>query len=314
MSGRLGSVRKAIPGKKAIGLSAALATLIPAPVQAQDEHPRSYYPTLTRADITQCRAQFAALQADVVEHFRQSAASYAPGGESYKTNPAGYADGNNVRVYTAAKNEFAAKDPLTFYVEGLMGDGEGVGNLDSVNKYWDEETASNRLSQTPESQPANWLRYSLARPQIEAPAEKCVAKVWMKKFNAMHAPKASTGGSNVPPLRPTVVSEAHNPANEASNCLEPIDASNYKARGVSSTMGAVFRNRCAYPVEAHWCIGADRCAKGYDNLATMPASADRAISYDPPSDGSKAMIRWGACRLGFAARPDLAGTLKYSCK
>lgn len=115
------------------------------------------------------------------------------------------------------------------------------------------------------------------------------------------------------PLRPTAKLEAHNPANEASLCLELITKSQYKARAASSIMGAVFRNRCDFPVETRWCIGEDRCASGYDNLATMPASKDNGISYDEPP-GRVTKTRWAGCRLGFAYRPDFKGTLHYACK
>lgn len=125
--------------------------------------------------------------------------------------------------------------------------------------------------------------------------------------------KAAADAAAVPPLRPTAALETHNPANEASQCLELITKRDYKARGVSSNMGAVFRNSCAYPIETRWCIGADRCARGYDNLATMPASNDRGISYDAPA-GTKIETRWAGCRLGFAYRADFAGTLHYACK
>lgn len=121
------------------------------------------------------------------------------------------------------------------------------------------------------------------------------------------------GEAELSPLRSTATLEAHNPANEASDCLEPIDSSAYDARGVKSVTNAVFRNTCAYPVEARWCVGATGCAKGYDNAGTMPANADKSISYVPPSDGTKT-IHWAACRNGFAYRADFAGTLQYACK
>lgn len=122
------------------------------------------------------------------------------------------------------------------------------------------------------------------------------------------------GGTTVPPLRPTATLEDHNPANEASHCLDLIVNRDFEARGVSSVMGAVFRNSCPFPVETRWCIGANRCATGYDNFATMPASNDRGISYDEPAPGTTTETRWAGCRLGFVYRPDFAGTLDYACK
>lgn len=297
---------------------AALALMAPTPIQAETEHPRSYYPTLTRADVRVCRPQFAALQADVVEHFRLSAAAYAPGGQSYKTNPAAYADGANVRVYTQQKNEVAAKDPLSFYVDGLMGSGEMVGGLDGINEYWDEESASGRLNSTPDVQPASYLRYGLSRPHIEAPAEKCVARVWTKKFQAMHATlPPSKGETAIPPLRQAVMLEAHNPANEATACVRGIRKPDFEEYGVKSVMGAVFRNQCPHPVDITWCTdGRGGCAKGYNNLMTLQASSDRGFSYDLPAPGvAFQKVKFGACRKGFVGHQgELSKKMTHSCK
>lgn len=132
--------------------------------------------------------------------------------------------------------------------------------------------------------------------------------------SASAAAVAARNKTAIPPLRPTAALEAHNPANEASQCLELITKKDFERRGIKSAMGAVFNNRCAYPVETRWCIGADRCTRlGYDNLATMPASDYRSISYDAPV-GVKNETRWAACRQGFAHRPDFVRTLHYACK
>lgn len=117
----------------------------------------------------------------------------------------------------------------------------------------------------------------------------------------------------VPPLRPTVVQEAHNPANDASQCLEPIAKHDFDRRGVRSIMGAVFRNACAYPVETQWCIGEDACSRGYGNVATLIAKHDSGFSFDPKAD-TITTVHWAACRHGFGYRPDLKGTLHYVCK
>lgn len=127
--------------------------------------------------------------------------------------------------------------------------------------------------------------------------------------------RGAASGTAVPPLRATAVLEAHNPAADASQCLELITKRDFDAKGVRSNMGAVFRNKCNYPVETRWCIGEGRCSKlGYDNLATMPASGDRGISYDEGPKGVKTLTHWAACRTGFAHRPDFAGSLHYACK
>ncbi len=120
--------------------------------------------------------------------------------------------------------------------------------------------------------------------------------------------------STITPLRPTKALEAHNPAGDAFQCLELITSRDYEAKGASSNKGAVFRNKCTFPVEAIWCVGEESCAaKGYDNLGTMPASRDKGISYDAQKV-TQMKVRWRACRSGFAYRPDLKGTLFYACK
>ena len=124
---------------------------------------------------------------------------------------------------------------------------------------------------------------------------------------------AEAAGVPLTQLRPTATLVAHNPANEASNCLEPIAKADFDSRGVSGIMGAVFRNSCAYPVETQWCIGDEACARGYGNLATMPANGDRGFSFDTKAD-TITTVRWAACRLGFGYRPDLEGTIQYVCK
>lgn len=127
------------------------------------------------------------------------------------------------------------------------------------------------------------------------------------------AATANAAGSAVPPLRPTKVLEAHNPANEASKCLEPIAKRDFKRRGVRSIMGAAFRNACAYPVEAQWCIGEGACSRGYGNLATVPAKRDFGFSFDGKAD-TITTVHWAACRKGFGYRPDFKGTLHHVCK
>lgn len=127
------------------------------------------------------------------------------------------------------------------------------------------------------------------------------------------ADAAEAAGVPLTQLRPTAMLVAHNPANEASNCLEPIAKTDFETRGVSSIMGAVFRNSCAYPIETQWCIGDEACARGFDNLATMPANGDRGFSFDAKAD-TLTTVHWAACRLGFGYRPDLEGTIQYVCK
>lgn len=123
---------------------------------------------------------------------------------------------------------------------------------------------------------------------------------------------SGSGGGGVSAMPHSTPLEAHNPANEASDCLTPIFNQDFEAYGVSSVMPAVFRNRCTFPVTATWCVGSGDCST-FDNLGTMKASQDNGISYVAPND-QNIRIRWAGCRLGFAYRPDLKGTLQYACK
>lgn len=142
----------------------------------------------------------------------------------------------------------------------------------------------------------------------------CMMKALLAEGQSLSKPGAAAPPTPTsPPLRLTKVLEANNPANEASQCLEPIANRDFKRRGVISNSGAVFRNKCAFPVETQWCIGGAACAQGYDNLATMPAKGDRGFSFDTKAD-TITTIHWAACRLGFGYRPDLKGTLQYVCK
>jgi hypothetical protein len=304
-----------MPTKKAIGLSAALATLIPAPVQAQDEHPRSYYPTLTRADIAGCKTQFAALQADVVEHFRQSAYRYRAGGDR--------PDEGNVRVYTQKKNEIAAKDPVTFYIDGLIWSGEGVGDLDGTNKYWNEELAQRALDWVPDPDPPSALEYGLARAQVEAPAEKCVAKVWFKKFNAMHASSNSTkanpavwalneslsplsisGAAAAPPGK-----DAHIIAGDgksAMTCVKLVRVASGDSK-MSRVGGRVLANQCADAVEIGWCYSPGDCDTETGSSWTVRPGHSWPVK-------SAGMIRWAACH-GANTQSFVKGShgLRYYC-
>lgn len=107
-------------------------------------------------------------------------------------------------------------------------------------------------------------------------------------------------------------SVAHNPANEARSCLVAIDKSGFAANRVSSVMGAVFRNSCAYSVEVTWCVEGGDCRPGYSNIMTVLGNSDRSISYDASRPGR---INWAACRLGFTtAQSTLSRTMQHACK
>lgn len=155
-------------------------------------------------------------------------------------------------------------------------------------------------------------RYARERAEYEAQLRGQPVPTGRGNENAGNA-SGPGGGTTVPPLQPTATLEAHNPANESSQCLDIIFNHEFEARGVSSNMQAVFRNSCPFPVDAKWCVGADRCTTGYDSIGTMRASGDQPISYVAPA-GVTPLVRWAGCRMGFAYRPDFAGTLHYACK
>jgi len=108
----------------------------------------------------------------------------------------------------------------------------------------------------------------------------------------------------------------HNPAGEASDCIQPIAKPDFDRLGVSSNQGAVLRNTCAFPVEVVWCLRGGDCRPGYSNIATVPARADRGISYDPVVESAAGdVLEWAACRNGFAqGQAELSRRLEHACK
>lgn len=124
---------------------------------------------------------------------------------------------------------------------------------------------------------------------------------------------AQSPGAPVPPLRPTVAQEAHNPAGEASDCVRVIYSDDFEVEHVSTTQKAAFRNRCSRPVEISWCTATDDCRPGYTNLATVPAKNDRGFSYEPSVAGSK--VAYAACYNGFVQHQgELSKKLLHACK
>ena len=126
---------------------------------------------------------------------------------------------------------------------------------------------------------------------------------------------AKTGGSAAPvptPLRPTVMQEAHNPAGEASDCLEAIFHPDFVARGIKSNMEAVIRNKCARPVSVTWCVKGCDCKPGYANLGTVPAGGYHPVSfvYKGPT-----RIEFAGCYNGFTRdQGELGRKLLHACK
>lgn len=116
----------------------------------------------------------------------------------------------------------------------------------------------------------------------------------------------------VPPLRPAVVQEAHNPAGEATDCLEAVFHPDFKARGIKSAMEAAIVNKCARPVIVTWCIEGWDCKPGYSNLGTVPAKNYRSVSfvYKGPT-----RLKLAGCYNGFTpGQGELSKKLLHSCK
>lgn len=117
----------------------------------------------------------------------------------------------------------------------------------------------------------------------------------------------------VPSLRPTITQEAHNPAGEASDCVQVIYSDDFEVEHVSTTQKAAFRNRCSRPVEVSWCTVSDDCRPGYTNLATVPARKDRGFSFEPSVAGSK--VAYAACYNGFVRHQgELSKKLLHACR
>ncbi|HET9427380.1 MAG TPA: hypothetical protein VFO69_03380, partial [Allosphingosinicella sp.] len=154
---------------------------------AQSGHPRSYYPTLTPDDISVCRAEFAAVQADVVQHLRLTAAHYRPGGVYSRGCPE--CNSEQIATYTNMANRVQTMDPVSFYVEGFRGDGEGVGDLAAWNGFDGEfslQIHQRNLTEDVEPEGLDDLEYSIVRSQVQRAADRCVARIWMAKLNLMH--------------------------------------------------------------------------------------------------------------------------------
>jgi hypothetical protein len=184
-----------IAGMVALGLT----------IPASADNPRSYYPTLTPQEISVCRPEFAAIQAEAVQHYQLERARYSPGGEQYEKHP-DWDYSNNIRVYTNRANEIGGKDPVTFYVDGITdgGVGQGIGGLATLNEL-DGEIVR-RLYQdwlsgkNDGNDDGAGLEWNLYRNSTMARVEKCVGAIWMKKFEAMHGDVAASTGPEPGPL------------------------------------------------------------------------------------------------------------------
>lgn len=143
----------------------------------------------------------------------------------------------------------------------------------------------------------------------------CYNKQILAHRNGTAERKASSSATAgpPPPLRQTVIEDAHNPGGEASDCVRVIYAADFEVEHVSTTQKAAFRNRCSRPIEVTWCTMTDDCRPGYTNLATVPAKRDRGFSYEPSVHGSK--VAFSACYNGFVRHQgELSKKLLHACK
>lgn len=110
-------------------------------------------------------------------------------------------------------------------------------------------------------------------------------------------------------------SNAHNPANDAKQCIEAIFRPDFKARRVHSNMGAALRNDCDFDVEVLWCAQGVNCNPGFSNLVRVAGKSDRGISYEAPPAGSKAgRIMAASCRNGFVrTQYKLSPSMQFAC-
>jgi hypothetical protein len=127
------------------------------------------------------------------------------------------------------------------------------------------------------------------------------------------------GGSSKPsaPLRPDTKSKDHNPAHNATDCIQIYHEAEMKARGMKSILRSMMVNSCAYPISVQWCVVGDQrgpgdCNPGYTNLADLPAKGGRGI------DSDNQAVRYAACRfgkdMGFqAVEKDPRFPFRFSC-
>lgn len=173
-----------------IALISAVSMFSVAMAQDETEHPRSYYPTLTRSDLESCQTEIGGLQKDVISHYRALAKSYGPGGENHY-GPENDADNNR---YTEWANAAAAKNPVTWYEQGVDDGDATIGGLNGMNgnaenvHSWYSNLAKGLDQYGGPRRPDD--SYDVVfneyhQPVYEA-AETCIAKNWMAKFNAMH--------------------------------------------------------------------------------------------------------------------------------
>lgn len=133
------------------------------------------------------------------------------------------------------------------------------------------------------------------------------AKAYIAGANKMLAyggnPEGSSGDSTAPlsAIRRDTKSKEHNPAHNASTCIQVYGPADMKARGLKSIMRSMLLNACPYSVSVIWCVepGNGRpgdCTRGYSNLADLSAAGQQGSSRGIDADGQQ--VQYAACRLG----------------
>lgn len=184
-------------GKWFAALSGAVVTVIVlamAPVaMAEDYSPP--YPRISAADLEPCRALFTTLKGQTVSYYRDVAQTYAPGGKYY-SQP----NDSNVATYNALADRMESTDAVAWWVKGFDDDGMGFGGVDSVYNdgsgnmmYMIANSAKGLDTEGKPIQPfvldhqvGNLYSYADGNP-----ASTCVDRIYMAKYEAMHANDAT---------------------------------------------------------------------------------------------------------------------------
>lgn len=257
------------PTKMLASLCMISASVMPAGVGAQG----ASNPILTREDISLCHAQFAALQAEVVQHFRLAAADQQ-------------ADANgaqNRTYFNGRASETAAKDPVSFYYDGVMSDGQGVGDIPTRNQFdaaLNFQIFQRTLTEDVDPDAAGGLRYFLYRNQTARAADRCVARIWMDKYEGrqqvaragpepgplglqnMPVPTNASGDAPAPPPAPAPAAAASDDVFDRCVELESLGRSGIQVMWQ-------LRNKCQSRISLSYCLQANFEAAGDYNLCSQ---------------------------------------------
>jgi hypothetical protein len=245
-----------------------------------------------------CRPEFAAIQAEAVQHYQLERARYSPGGEQYEKHP-DWDYSNNITVYTNRINEIGRKDPVTFYVDGITdgGVGQGIGGLATLNEM-DGEMLGGIYQDWLSGKNDNGgggagLEWDLYRLPTMARVEKCVGTIWMNKFHAMHA-----GGAGNASPQPGPLGLQNMPAGSAGSA--PPASSSASASADGDVFGQCvqvqdlgqsgiqhmwqLRNVCNATIKVAYCFRETFAAAGDTNMCADREYDHRTIASDSTFD------------------------------